>query len=50
MIAVPSLSVCCVTADPPAQVAASLRALRPVADEIVVAVDKIGRASCRERV
>ena len=39
MTAVPSLSVCCMTADPPAQVAASLRALRPVADEIVVAVD-----------
>lgn len=39
MTAVPSLSVCCMTAEPPAQVAASLRALRPVADEIVVAVD-----------
>jgi hypothetical protein len=34
-----SLSVCCMTADPPAQVAAALAALRPVADEIVVAAD-----------
>jgi hypothetical protein len=34
-----TLSVCCMTVDPPAQVAASLSLLRPVADEIVVAVD-----------
>ena len=48
MTAVPSLSVCCMTADPPAQVAASLRALRPVADEIVVAVDsRIDTAALR---
>ena len=33
------LSVCCMTADPPAQVAVALDALRPVADEIVVAAD-----------
>ncbi|MCU1353065.1 MAG: hypothetical protein JWM05_2274, partial [Acidimicrobiales bacterium] len=33
------LSVCTFTADPPAQVAAALALLRPVADEIVVAVD-----------
>ena len=33
------LSVCCMTVDPPAQVAASLRLLRSVADEIIVAVD-----------
>jgi len=33
------LSVCCMTADPPAQVAVALGALRPVADEIVVAAD-----------
>jgi hypothetical protein len=36
---VPSLSVCCMTAEPPAQVAAMLAGLRPVADEIVVAAD-----------
>ncbi len=35
----PSLSVCCMTADPPGQVAVALGALRPVADEIVVAAD-----------
>jgi hypothetical protein len=39
MTAMPSLSVCCMTADPPAQAATALRALRDVADEIVVAVD-----------
>jgi hypothetical protein len=33
------LSVCCMTKDPPARVAASLRLLRDVADEVVVAVD-----------
>jgi hypothetical protein len=33
------LSVCCLTADPPAMVAASLALFRDVADEIVVAVD-----------
>ena len=38
-LASPTLSVCCMTADPPAQVAESLAALRPVADEVVVAVD-----------
>lgn len=35
----PGLSVCCLTADEPALVAASLAVLRGVADEIVVAVD-----------
>lgn len=35
----PSLSVCCMTAEPPAQVAAMLALLRPVADEVVVAAD-----------
>ncbi|HET6953677.1 MAG TPA: hypothetical protein VFI47_25095 [Acidimicrobiales bacterium] len=35
----PGLSVCCLTADEPALVAASLGVLRDVADEIVVAVD-----------
>src|SRR5437868_9423972 len=34
-----TLSVCCVTADPGARVAAVLGPLREVADEIVVAVD-----------
>ena len=34
-----TLSVCCLTSDPGARVAAILRQLRPVADEIVVAVD-----------
>jgi hypothetical protein len=38
-VAEAGLSVCCLTADPPAQVAASLSLLRDVADEIVVAVD-----------
>jgi hypothetical protein len=33
------LSVCCLTGDRPAAVAAIMRLLRPVADEIVVAVD-----------
>jgi hypothetical protein len=33
------LSVCCMTNDPPARVAAILRLLRDVADEILVAVD-----------
>ena len=33
------LSVCCLTGDEPAMVAAALATLRPVADEIVVAVD-----------
>jgi len=33
------LSVCCMTIDPPAQVASSLALLRPIADEIIVAVD-----------
>lgn len=36
---VPGLSVCCLTADDPALVAAALGTLRDVADEIVVAVD-----------
>jgi len=36
---VTTLSVCCMTADPPAPVAVALAALRPVADEIVVAAD-----------
>ncbi len=35
----PSLSVCCMTADPPEQVAAMLGGLRRAADEIVVAAD-----------
>lgn len=34
-----TLSVCCATSDPGARVAATLRQLRPVADEIVLAVD-----------
>ncbi len=34
-----TLSVCCLTSDPGARVAAIMRQLRPVADEIVVAVD-----------
>ncbi len=34
-----TLSVCCITSDPGARVAAILRQLRPVAEEIVVAVD-----------
>lgn len=34
-----TLSVCCLTRDPGARVAAVLRQLRPVAEEIVVAVD-----------
>jgi peptidoglycan/xylan/chitin deacetylase (PgdA/CDA1 family) len=34
-----TLSVCCLTRDPGAQVAAALGQLRPVADEIIVAVD-----------
>jgi len=34
-----TLSVCCLTRDPGARVAATLGQLRPVADEIVVAVD-----------
>jgi hypothetical protein len=34
-----TLSVCCMTADPPGQVTLALAALRPVADEIVVAAD-----------
>jgi hypothetical protein len=34
-----SLSVCCLAGDPPARVAALLRLVRDVADEIVVAVD-----------
>ena len=35
----PRLSVCCVTRDPGARVAAALLPLRDIADEIVVAVD-----------
>lgn len=35
----PRLSVCCMTVDPPARVAALLGLLRDVADEVVVAVD-----------
>jgi hypothetical protein len=35
----PNLSVCCLTADPPARVAAALSLFRDVADDIVVAVD-----------
>lgn len=35
----PGLSVCCLTADEPARVAAALGVLRGVADEVVVAVD-----------
>jgi hypothetical protein len=38
-ISVMSLSVCCLTADPPVQVVASLSLLREVADEIVIAAD-----------
>jgi hypothetical protein len=34
-----TLSVCCLTKDPGARVAAIMRQLRPVADEIVIAVD-----------
>jgi peptidoglycan/xylan/chitin deacetylase (PgdA/CDA1 family) len=34
-----TLSVCCLTSDPGARVAAIMRQLRPVAEEIVVAVD-----------
>ena len=34
-----TLSVCCLTSDPGARVAALLRQLRPVSEEIVVAVD-----------
>ncbi|MGH2905090.1 MAG: hypothetical protein ACRDK7_16120 [Solirubrobacteraceae bacterium] len=34
-----TLSVCCFTHDPGARVAAIMRQLRPVADEIVIAVD-----------
>jgi hypothetical protein len=37
--AAPPLSVCCLTGDEPAMVAAGLRTLRGVADEILVAVD-----------
>jgi hypothetical protein len=33
------LSVCCLTRDQPSMVAATLALFRPVADEIVVAVD-----------
>ena len=39
MTAAARLSVCCLTADDPAMVAAALATLRDVADEIVVAVD-----------
>ena len=35
----PTVSICCMTKDPPAQVARTLKLLKPVADEIVVAVD-----------
>jgi hypothetical protein len=38
-LAAVGLSVCCLTVDPPAQVASVLARLRPVADEVVVAVD-----------
>ncbi|HEY2282781.1 MAG TPA: hypothetical protein VGH60_04440 [Solirubrobacteraceae bacterium] len=34
-----TLSVCCLTRDPGARVAAIMRQLRPIADEIVIAVD-----------
>jgi hypothetical protein len=34
-----TLSVCCLTSDPGARVAAIMRQLRPIADEIVIAVD-----------
>ncbi|MDQ1422595.1 MAG: hypothetical protein QOD72_93, partial [Acidimicrobiaceae bacterium] len=34
-----SLSVCCMTNDPPERVARALAPLRPIADQIVVAVD-----------
>jgi hypothetical protein len=51
-----TLSVCCLTSDPGARVAAIMRQLRPVADEIVVAVDsrvdpkRLGRyAECADR-
>jgi hypothetical protein len=37
--AAPCLSVCCLTGDEPAMVAATLGAVRPLADEVVVAVD-----------
>jgi hypothetical protein len=36
----PGLSVCCLTSDPPSQVAVLLSIVRDVADEIVVAVDQ----------
>src|SRR5262245_60147555 len=35
----PGLSVCCLSGGPPERLAAILRLLRPVADEIVVGVD-----------
>jgi hypothetical protein len=40
-----SLSVCCLVADPPARVAASLALLRPVTDELVVAADSASAAA-----
>lgn len=43
----PSLSVFCMTAGPGARVAALLESLRPVADEILVAVDSRADASTR---
>ncbi|MET0579442.1 MAG: hypothetical protein ABW122_12350, partial [Ilumatobacteraceae bacterium] len=35
----PTVTVCCLAGEPPSQVAAMLSLLRPVADEILVAVD-----------
>ena len=48
-----TLSVCCLTSDPGARVAAILHQLRPVADEIIVAVaadkeERIARADIEE--
>jgi hypothetical protein len=40
-----SLSVCCFTNEPPARIAALLDLLRPVADEIVLAVDAASAAA-----
>jgi LPS sulfotransferase NodH len=34
-----SLSICMITADPPGRVAAALKAVRPMADEVVIAAD-----------
>ena len=42
----PTLSICCLVADPPERVAAVLETLRAVADEIVVAVDAKTGVEC----